>query len=69
MATSKKKDRIVNLMQLNNTLAAGAPMGNPVNDEKLITFSEADHKIIMAHVRKMLSEEGIFVMSNLGVTT
>jgi len=59
MATSKKQLRVQKLIQLRNTLADGALMGNPVTDEKLITFSEHNHEVIMAHLDSMLLDEGI----------
>ena len=67
MATSKKKDRIQNLMQLRNTLIGGVPMARPADDEKLITYHEDEHMLIVAHVNKMLAEEGIFILTDLGV--
>lgn len=66
MATSKKKDRIANLMKLRNTLNGGVK--GPTNTSGLtVTFPLEDHKLIIAHVNKMLSEEGIFILSDMGV--
>jgi len=59
MPSTKKAQRVRKLMQLRNTLADGAQMGNPVTHEKLITFSEHNHEVIMAHLDSMLLDEGI----------
>ena len=66
MATSKKKDRIENMIQLRNTLAAGAPMSSPKGNAKLITFSAENHKILMKHIEMMLAQDGIFLLNLKG---
>jgi len=60
MATSKKKDRVQNLMQLRNTLAGGIVTGHTHTEDKRVAFPEPDHKLMLAHLDSMLADEGIF---------
>ena len=60
MATSKKADRKTNLVQLLNTLNGGVLS----EDKQRVIFSAENHTVITNHVKKMLAEDGVFVMSN-----
>ena len=66
MATSKKRDRIKKLIHLHKALAGGVK--GPTNTSGItVTFPLAAHKANVEQVRQMLAEEGIFLMTDLGV--